>query len=381
MKLDIHDPPPAEDQRELEDLLSGPCRETAARRLGQRQSVHFSRENGQPVLRILAAPDGSAVRTISRRKNGTLRDSMGPENGKRAEPLFRRYDQELEQLEQLAMDLLTEETVSRLGAGRYAMLCGNSWRPGGLRSVNTARVLVHEACARGTFPGGQREVSPDEIHLHASRLIRQHFMEPRAYSLAKELAGRTGDITAPLYNRAVRNLPGLWELSQTNIHMARLYFDLLAGNRRGPRTAAGILRDIARLWDLGKDQMGLLQEAAKLSLHLDRQDPGGTARAVCLCLQALGAVPGKPLGNAEKELVHNASRAHRVMRLGPEAEQEWLTALPEIVSEQMQEKQLAWVESRMRSRRRSSVPQVFRLERAAQEIGLKHGLGKEHKFL
>ena len=286
MKLDIDPEATKPWETQLRRGLSGEYRDEASRKFGSWRYIKFSRNGGLPEIKILAGPDGYAVRTMRRRKNGTIDDSMGRENGP-DDPRTLNYDykDELAELHQSVKDMINAEAIRDLGIRKYARLCDERSPAMDGLVTRAAEQIVHAQATLCIMPSGPRELSWNSVPKEVNRLIRAHLLDGDTTRLLREIIVER-DITAPEYNRAVRNRQGLEDAARRSPDLARLYFRRVAENRRGPRTADGILRAIIDRWEIPEEDQPFLTALAGHHNIANGQSPRETITAVCRCLRA-----------------------------------------------------------------------------------------------
>ena len=333
MKLDIDPEATKPWETQLRRGLNGEYREKAARKFGDWHYIKFSREGGLPEIKILAGPDGSAVRTLRRRKNGAIDDSMGRENSPdEHRNLYYDYKDELVELHKSVKNMLNAEAISDLGTRKYARLC-NEQNPAMDNVVTrTAEYIVHTQATLCIMPGGPRPLPWSSVPKEVNRLIRTHLLDTGTTRLLREVS-REQVITAPEYNRAMRNRQGLEATMERSPDLARLYFQKVAGNRRGPRTADGILREIASRWEIPEEDQPFLTALSGDHYIANGKHHRETITAVCRCLRATGIGPEHVNTSPAMAVRHHAGIMTKALELGHDAETEWLSGLPELIGE------------------------------------------------
>ena len=236
--------------------------------LGRWPLFEFSRKDGLPTLRFLVAPDGSAQAALSRRKNGTISNTL--RGGRRHDDLFDVHEDLYWELVKLFEARTLAGALSSGTRAKSDLLQAladpetRKFLKGELEDM--ARWRVADMCRSAVMPSGYRDSRIDEFPTLPRRLIRTHFLDKDTVE--------TADLISPgsawAYNFAVVNRRTLEDLRREEKHTFQLFLThVVPGKKDLPPSVPRLSRE---------DVEEMLLETLKISGE-ERKHLNAAARA------------------------------------------------------------------------------------------------------
>ena len=193
------------DLRKFEKQLTDSVLPKIAANLGQHYLVHFSRDtNGNPELKLISKPNGSAYLSINKNPDGTLHTPPGQEH----QPLtadktvhITRFTNQL--IQQVTQSALSDRNIRRTITGIIAQGSDSSLT---YRLSDTARHIATTALRLSVLPSKKDHFTTKHVNTLWNRLIRSHFTDPYIANLTSTTLHQQHNNTTPSqYNLFLRN--------------------------------------------------------------------------------------------------------------------------------------------------------------------------------